>query len=477
MRMPIRIRVALYVTLTFAAVIVTLSIVLMEVYERYSYRSFDVTLQAAASSVANRFVKENLQTDVSDLDEDIGETISNFQNRIGVIKIGVFDPSWREVFIYNDNDSVTSKVKQGDALEKGGRKEFTNVPGHNQKFRGAFANFEIADSLQGTVVALSSLSSTRESTNRIRAIIFIVVPLTILFIGTLSVLIARQALRPLERIASGMDEIQVDRPLTMLEVPQTSDEIKKVAESFNGLVQRIAKLIDAERNFLLDASHELKTPLTVIQTEIEMLLMKPGLTTEEHDNLQQLLSEVEYASKLAIDLIYLSRLESSTVVEIQPVNLGGILDEVVGHFLTIAKKKNINLLSNHDSELVVMADRNLLKRALSNVVDNAIKFSRIGGEVWVRGKLDLKSSIAIVLIEDGGGGINDEELPRVFDKFYRTKSSRGGAEKGSGLGLSITKRIVEQHGGKIEIESKLNVGTIVRIEIPELRMDTDLHSI
>ncbi len=356
MKLPIRFRVALYVTATFTVVIVVLSFVLIELYEKYSNRSFDVTLQAAASSVANRLIKENMNADVSGITEDIGETILSFENRIGVIKVAVFDPSWREVFSYNDNDSMSNKIKFKESTERNIRKKFKTVKVDDRKFRCAFANFEVEDKLQGTVIAFSSLSSAEESIYRIRTIIFILGPITILLVGIGSVLIARRALRPLEKIASSIDGIQVEKPLTKLDVPQTGDEIKKVAESFNAMIQRISSLIDTQRNFLLDASHELKTPLTVIQAEIEMLSMKTGLSAGERENLQQLLSEVEYASKLAVDLIYLSQLESYTNAELLPVDLTDVLEEVVLHHQTIAKKRHVNLRLKHDGDIEIMAD-------------------------------------------------------------------------------------------------------------------------
>jgi len=471
MKLSIRIRIALYVTFTFAVVIIALSFILMELYERYSYRSIDVTLQAAASSVANRLVKENMLADVSDITEDIGETVSNFENRIGIVRIGVFDGTHDEIFSYNDEDSIANEVMVRNELPGTGRRRFTTVSVHDRKFRCAMANFEIADTSQGSVIALASLASTQESIDRIRTIVFIIAPITILLVGIGSVFIAHRALLPLEKMASSIDEIQVLKPLGRLQVPGTGDEIAKVAESFNDLIERISGLIDSQRNFLLDASHELKTPLTVIQTEIEMLLMKPGLTMAERENLQQLLSEVEYASKLAVDLIYLSRLESSAVAEMRPVDLGSAIDEVVVHRQAFAESRHVNLRVKHAADLVVMGDKSLLARALSSIIDNAIKFSRSGGEVWVTGKHGEDSRRAILTIEDRGEGISEDELPRVFDKFYRTKSSRGGAERGSGLGLSIAKRIMEQHNGEITIESRLNVGTTVRIEIPETRIE------
>lgn len=462
MKIPIRIRVAIYVTFTFAVVIIALSFILTELYERYSYRSFDVTLQAAASSVSNRLVKENLQEDISGIREDIGETISSFENRIGVIHVAIFDGTGNEVFEANDRDSTASKVPL-----KAGRKFFTFSSG-GRRYRAAFASFEIGENSEGTVVAVCPLAATRESIDRIRGIAFVIAPITILLVGIGSVLIARRALRPLEKIAHDIDRIQVDKPLGSLDVPWNGDEIERVAVSFNAMVRRIIVLIESQRNFLIDASHELKTPLTVIQTEIEMLMMKSGLTNTERENLQQLLSEAEYAAKVASDLIYLSKLESFASDGFVPVDFDSIVEKVVSHQLPIAKHKNISVQVKLGCKCKVNANADLLHRAFSNIVENSVKYSRECGNIFVTTSANADGSMAAMLVEDDGAGISEMDLPRVLDTFYRTKSARSSDEKGSGLGLSITKRILEQHHGTIEIESKLNVGTTVTIEIPKI---------
>ncbi len=464
MKLPIRLRVALYVTLTFAVVIIGLSLVLTELYERYSYRSFDVTLEAAATSIANRIGEDGERIRLHGLGEDISETISTFENKLGLIHVGIFDPSGKEIFSLHDDGGIASQVR----AEPGRR--FKSVWKKGKKYRAAISHVEAGDqqsgsARQGTVVALASLSATRESIDRIDSLAFIIAPITILLVGIGSVLIARRALYPLERMALDIDSIRVDRPLAKLEVPRTSDEIQRVAESFNALILRIMSLIDSQRNFLLDASHELKTPLTVIQTEIEMLQMKPSLTSEERDNLQQLLSEVEYASKLAIDLIYLSRLESSAISNLSPQDLDAMVKEVLSHQSPIAAHKEIRFHASLSGRCTVNADPELLKRVLSNVLENAVKYSGRGSEIMVTTEVDPQSSRAIVEITDHGQGISEEELPRVFDRFYRTKGARSGDEKGSGLGLSIAKRIVEEHGGKITLASKRGEGTVVKIEL------------
>jgi signal transduction histidine kinase len=470
MRLPIRLRVALYVTFSFAVVIIVLSAALTELYEQYSNRAFDVTLQAATSSVANRLVEGTLGRDLSGIREDISETIYPFENKIGMIHIQVFDANLKSVFSFNEGDSLAYKAEPEIFHQRSMGKKFVTIHMQGRRYRTAFENFEIGDSSQGTVIALCSLASLHESTDRIRGLAFIIAPITILLVGIGSVKIARRALRPLERMAHDIDKIEVDTPMMKLPVPKTNDEIEKVADSFNSLMGRIVSLIDSQRNFLMDASHELKTPLTVIQTEIEMLQMKPNLTAEERENLQHLVAEVEYASKLAVDLIYLSRLESAVAVNSAEVDMRPLVQEIVSHHLPIAKRKDVSVSVKGDAGCVVNADRELLSRAISNVLENAIKYSRRGGKVAVTLSADRGSAKAVLSIIDNGAGISADELPRVFDRFYRTRSSRSGDEKGSGLGLSIAKRIVEQQNGRIGIESKPGKGSKVEIVIPLIRL-------
>lgn len=459
MKIPIRLRVAAYVTLSFAVVIIVVGYSLIELYEGYSYRAFDVTIQAAASSVANRVADVDQKKGLNGIGEDVEETISDFQNRIGLIHIGIFNSADGEVFSLNDIDSMVLRIP---ILHK---KKFLSVHWEDKEYRVAFARFEITDTTQGTVVAMSSLAPLHESIDRIRGLVFAIAPITILLVGIGSVAIARRALRPLERMAHDIDRIEAGAPFMRLEVPKTNDEIERVGDSFNSLMERIALLIDSQRNFLMDASHELKTPLTVIQAEIEMLQMKPNLTREEKENLQHLVSEVEYASKLSVDLIYLSRLEAGGV-KFSPVDLNRLVEEVVGLHAPVAKRKKISLAVKVPGKVVVKGSYEPLKRALSNVVENAIKYTPGRGEVRITGRSNRQSSLFILTVEDNGPGVSASELPRVFDRFYRTKRARGGDEKGSGLGLSITKRIIEQHRGKIKMESEFGKGSKIRIELP-----------
>ncbi|HEY9166137.1 MAG TPA: HAMP domain-containing sensor histidine kinase [Candidatus Kryptonia bacterium] len=456
MKLPIRYRVALYVTVSFAAVIASVSLVLTEVYERYTFGSIEVTLQSAASSIANRLAARTTIGDIEDVREDVAETITPFENKIGVIRVGILNARGEEILSINDNDSLA-------VISRARKKHLLQIKGRD--FVSASSEFEITDSTQGTVIALASRTSAEDSVGTVRGLALILAPITILIVGIGSVIIARKALRPLERIASQIDRMSTDRQLSSLEVPHTGDEIERVGASFNSLSLRIRSLMDSQRNFLQDASHELKTPLTVIQAEIEMLLMKPGITREEADNLRQLMSEVEYASRLAIDLIYLSRLES-TETTFSSMPLDPIVKGAMDIHAPVVNRKKISVNTNFENAICVYANRELLQRALSNVIENAVKYTPRGGQIVVTTAIDDKTSSAVVTVKDNGVGISQEELPRVFDRFYRAAKTRGSDVKGSGLGLSISKRIVEQHKGDITITSGDTTGTVVEIRIP-----------
>lgn len=464
MTLPIRIRVALLVTFFFAVVIVALTAVLIESYEHYSYREFDVTLQAAGSSVANRMVQVSDTSDVTKLREDIGETLYEFERKIGLIRIHVMDDRGDELYSYDDPDSVAARVHPDDFMRKGRKKEFVTLHFHHVAYRAAIARFEMGEDSQGSVVVLGSLASTRESIDIIRGIALFVGPIAILLVGFGSFLLARKALRPLEKVTEDIDRIEVGRLPARLKSPGTRDEIERLRNSFNSLLERISALMEAQRNFLVDASHELKTPLTVIQTEIEMLLMKPVLSNQDRDNLQNLLTEVEYAANLAVDLIFLSRLESANRMGMSRIDLNDFLRDTVDHSLPIARRRGTDVRLKLGSRVSIPADPGMLRRAFLNVIENAIKYGRQGGQVVVSTKSNPALRKVVVVIGDNGEGIDENEIERVFDRFYRTKGARGGVEKGSGLGLAITKEIVEQHKGRISVRSKRGIGTIVAME-------------
>lgn len=222
-------------------------------------------------------------------------------------------------------------------------------------------------------------------------------------------------------------------------------------------VRRVEQM---RKDFIANVSHELRTPLTAVRGYIETLL-DPQFMTLEH--VQQFLpiifEHTERLHNLMLDLLSLSRLESpDTHIELQPLSLAEELHDAVGATSPLAKMKQIELEVHAPADTVrVLANPEHLERVLVNLLDNAIKYSSPAGRVriWV----EEREGCAWTHVRDEGAGIAPEELPRVFERFYRTKGALGGKARGSGLGLAIVKHIVQQLGGEIGVNSTLGEGS------------------
>ncbi|MFC5403725.1 sensor histidine kinase [Cohnella soli] len=224
--------------------------------------------------------------------------------------------------------------------------------------------------------------------------------------------------------------------------------------------------LEKQQQFVSDASHELRTPLSVIQVHSELLLRHPDHTIEQDSKLiSNVLQEAKRMSKLVSGLLTLARSDSNQLeLERKPVQFDRIVQECVGKMQMLAEIKGILMHAEVESPIPMVADEERLQQLLVTVLDNAIKYTPDDGVVRVVCRKFAHS--AQLEIEDTGIGISPEDLPRVFDRFYRGDKSRTRQEGGTGLGLAIAKWVVERHGGKIRLESKRSNGTRVYITLP-----------
>lgn len=224
--------------------------------------------------------------------------------------------------------------------------------------------------------------------------------------------------------------------------------------------------LEKQQQFVSDASHELRTPLSVIQAHSELLLRHPDHTIEQDSkHISTVLQEARRMSKLVSGLLTLARSDSNQLeLDIKPVQYDRIVQECVRKMQMLAEVKEIILHSEIDPSIAMNADEERLHQLLITVLDNAIKYTPEGGLVRVTCR---KLSHSVLLeVEDTGIGISADNLQHIFTRFYRGDKARTRPESGSGLGLAIAKWIVERHGGKIRVESKLTVGTQVYITLP-----------
>jgi two-component system sensor histidine kinase CiaH len=224
--------------------------------------------------------------------------------------------------------------------------------------------------------------------------------------------------------------------------------------------------LEKQQQFVSDASHELRTPLSVIQAHTELLLRHPEHTIEQDSkHVSTVLQEARRMSKLVGGLLTLARSDSNQLeLDIKPVEFDRIVQDSVRKMQMLAEVKNIILQMEIDSTVAMQADEERLHQLLVTLLDNAIKYTPEGGLVRV---VCRKLAHSVLLeVEDTGIGIAPENLQHIFDRFYRGDKARTRQEGGTGLGLAIAKWIVESHGGKIRVESKLSVGTQVFITLP-----------
>ncbi len=282
--------------------------------------------------------------------------------------------------------------------------------------------------------------------------------------GTISWIATYHALRPLDLVTQAALQITETIDLSR-RIPQTShpnDEVGQLVRAFNLNLSRLERLIETQRRFMADVGHELRTPLTVIKGNID-LMRRIGADEEFFQSIE---SEVDRLTRLVGDLILLAQAETGKLpMDSQVVDLDTVLLEVFRQMKVLAKDQ-IRLKIGEIDQVLVCGDRDRLKQVLVNLISNGIKYTPPGGQVTV--SLGKKGNYARLVVSDTGPGIPEEDLPYIFERFYRGEKSRMRSKdgKGFGLGLSIAYWIVRHHQGRIEVASKEGEGTTFCVWLP-----------
>ncbi len=274
--------------------------------------------------------------------------------------------------------------------------------------------------------------------------------------------IAARALAPLEEISRTIDGISEENLAERVAVENIPKELKVLAHSFNHTFDRLEKSFQHQRRFIADASHEFKTPLAVIVSQSQITLRKPRTEEEYRQALEVILATGIMMSEMAQKLVAIASLDAVAVKPaMEPLELQTILEEALRLLAPLARQSGIELRLDDSTRAPVRGDRQALLEVFVNILDNAIKYNRPGGRVEV--SINENKAWIIAVISDNGIGISKQDLENVFDRFYRVDKSRSRERGGSGLGLGIARDLVNLHGGRIRIDSKLDEGTTVRI--------------
>ena len=277
--------------------------------------------------------------------------------------------------------------------------------------------------------------------------------------------ITRKALAPVTALTKAVERVHDGNLREQLKRTRNGDELDRLTEVFNDMTARLDGSFQRIREFTLHASHELKTPLTVIRGELETALSEENFTPAQRERILSQIDEIERLAKIVDGLTLLTKADAGQVkLNFESVRLDDLIRESVADAKILAQPQNIRVHLGACEELTISGDRHRLRQLLLNLTDNAIKYNCANGTVAI--SLQRNNGCAELKVENTGAGLAPELQPRVFDRFFRGDSSHSSAMDGCGLGLSIAQWIALAHHGTIGFASEPNQRTVVTVKLP-----------
>src|SRR5437899_3603093 len=291
-------------------------------------------------------------------------------------------------------------------------------------------------------------------------------PIALLLAGVGGYALARKALAPIDSMATQTKKISAERLGDRLSIENPEDELGKLGTVFNDMLGRLQAAFDQLRRFTADASHELRTPLTAIRSVGEVALQDQRSSAEYRDVIGSMLEEVDRLTRLSESLLALSRADTGHLqLQREDTSLVHVAREASSLVEVLAEEKRQQIDIDGDADLLVSVDRLILRQAIVNLLDNAIKYSPAESRILVRVQSEGDKQVSLDVV-DQGPGVPREHQPYRFDRSYRVDKARTREWGGAGLGLSITRWEVEAHGGEITLMSEEGQGSTFRVSLP-----------
>jgi heavy metal sensor kinase len=317
------------------------------------------------------------------------------------------------------------------------------------------------------VIAMgASTKEVRETLRAFRNYLLLFAPLVLLTSAAGGYWLSRRALAPVDALTRTAHNIGGQNLSSRLEKLDTGDELQRLSDTLNEMLDRIEKVFLRTAQFTADASHELRTPISLMRTEAEVALRRERDADAYREALQHILDETERTSVLIEDLLVLARADSGEVLKLRPIELGKFLRDCMKEWKPMAARAGheLNWRSREAGGVWVMADESSFRRVFMILLDNAIKYTPAPGCIDVL--IEERDRCAVVSVNDTGIGISAAEQSKIFDRFYRVDKARGRTVGGAGLGLAIARWVVEGHGGSITVESAANKGSRFSVQMP-----------
>ena len=352
----------------------------------------------------------------------------------------------------------------------------SNLPQSEQTLDGTLSNgdpvrilvspFSEGSQVLGTLVLALPLHDSRALLSEIYFGLGVAIPLVVLLSALGGLFLAGRALQPVSSITQTAQQISAADLSQRLDLDLPDDEIGQLAETFNAMLERLDNAFQRERQFTSDASHELRTPLSFLKTQLSLARSKPREAATLLEMMLEMESDVDRMTRLVEQMLALARVEQHGLDSFAPIDLGALLQDLASNFAEKAQKNNINLnvAIPTQVDLSINGDAERLRQVFINLIENAIKYTPAGEKVSLEAKRNWEK--IEVAVRNSGEPIPAEHLPHLFERFYRIQSSRSRDSGGAGLGLAISRQIVQRHGGDIQVESEIESGTVFTVLLP-----------
>ena len=457
MRLPIRVRLTAWYAVLLAVIIVALGAFVVLRLGAELRSTIDREVRNSSAQIAKGYAEEGTPEF-----RDVSQTVLPRERSAAQ----VLDLSGRVLVSYGDPVAATPMVgdrARADAVAGGTALETVTLGSDQVRYSALVSPVERKGKTHVLVVA-ESLESTEESTDRVLTLLLLAGPAALLATVAGGWVMARKALRPVQRMTSNAEEIGIDRLHERIAVPGTADEINHLAVTLNAMLDRLEHGVQEKHRLIADASHELRTPLAAMRAELDVSLRTDNLPPDASEVLRSAREEVDKMARTVDNLLTLARVDEGKLDLLKTqVSLRAEIEAAIGPLRPLAASKKLRLEIDGE-DWTARADPQRLHQALTNFVENAIKFVPPGGEVRV---VTWRSNGEVgITVKDNGPGIPADARAHIFDRFYRVDGARG-RNGGSGLGLSICREIAGAHGGRVWVESEEGEGSAFSLSLPQ----------
>jgi two-component system, OmpR family, sensor kinase len=465
--MSIRLRLTLWYVLLLAVILIVFSGALYSILSLSLYSEVDRTLETRAAEVQRGAdAALQIQSDVRQLlargrfflpGADVFSTPGIYVQIMTLDGTAVSRSDNLSDQTLSITSAVLDRVAQGSSI-------YTNSEAAKVQLRTFVAPLNARGQIIGMIVVAQSLQSVNDTLSRLATLLGFGTIGGLLLAFIVGAFLARRALAPIDHMTQSARSISSAGDLTRrIQQPKTRDEVGRLAMTFNDMLGRIEELFRAQQRILADVSHELRSPLTAIRGNLDLLRRGAFENSAERDaSLAAIDSESARMQRMVQDLLLLAQADAGVEIRKQPVELDTILLDVYRQARLKAGGVKVTLGSEDQAQ--VLGDPDRLKQLFTNLLDNAIKYTPNGGEVTV--SLVRDTQWVHVAIADTGTGIPEADLPKIFERFYRVDKARSRDRGGTGLGLSIVKWIVDAHDGHIDVKSEVGKGSTFTVSLP-----------